>query len=116
MVGTVRKEPVRTETPEEYGRAILDDYILDAADAHDQLWQALLSARLQACTAGNLPLAAKLQLWISDMIRMWQGNGPEETSGDYGLKHLANAVRKRRIQTMHEQEGGGCPEAETDAW
>ncbi len=92
----------------------LDDLILEAAAYHHRLWQALLRARLEACTEGNLPLAAKLQLWISDMIRMWQGNGPEETSGDYGLKHIANAVRKRRIQMMHEEEG--CPEVETDAF
>ncbi len=88
----------------------LDAYILIADRTHKELWEALLGARLEAFTVPDLPLAAKLNGWISDLIRVWHGRGPEETSGDSGLKHYANAVRKRRIQMMHEEEG--CPEVE----
>ncbi len=108
----------------------LDAYMLIADKAHKELWEALLGARLEAFTVPDLPLAAKLNGWISDLIRVWHGRGPEETSGDSGLKHHANAVQKRRVQTMHERnvevtadwsdlikaervaEDAGCPEVQ----
>ncbi len=104
----------------------LDAAILRAADAQQALYQALQEARLEASAAPDLPLLARLNGWLHDLNRMWIGRGPEETSGDSGLKHYANAVRKRRVQTMsdadtpkgahEEDEGGGCPEVETDVF
>ena len=74
----------------------LDAAILRAADAQQTLYQSLLEARMEASAAPDLPLLARLNGWIIDLNRMWLGRGPEETSGDSGLKHYANAAVRRQ--------------------